>query len=203
MQIETATVDSAVFPIVLNFRELTDTISDDRFESFCRQNPDVEMEMTKEGELVIIPPTGGRTGNRNFSLIVVFGNWLEKDKKGVGFDSSTVFKLPNGAKRSPDLSWVKNERWEKLTDEEQEKFPPICPDFVIELRSKSDSLKNLQNKMNEYIENGASLGWLIDPWEKKVHVYRPNAEIEILENPKQVSGEPLLKGFALNVRKIW
>jgi len=203
MQIETATVDSAVFPIVLNFRELTDTISDDRFESFCRQNPDVEMEMTKEGELVIMPPTGGRTGNRNFSLIVVFGNWLEKDKKGVGFDSSTVFKLPNGAKRSPDLSWVKNERWEKLTDEEQEKFPPICPDFVIELRSKSDSLKNLQNKMNEYIENGASLGWLIDPWEKKVHVYRPNAEIEILENPKQVSGEPLLKGFALNVRKIW
>ena len=203
MQVETATVDSAVFPIVLNFRELTDTISDDRFESFCRQNPDVEMEMTKEGELVIIPPTGGRTGNRNFSLIVVFGNWLEKDKKGVGFDSSTVFKLPNGAKRSPDLSWVKNERWEKLTDEEQEKFPPICPDFVIELRSKSDSLKNLQNKMNEYIENGASLGWLIDPWEKKVHVYRPNAEIEILENPKQVSGEPLLKGFALNVRKIW
>ena len=203
MQIETATVDSAVFPIVLNFRELTDKISDDRFESFCRQNPDVEMEMTKEGELVIIPPTGGRTGNRNFSLIVVFGNWLEKDGNGVGFDSSTVFKLPNGAKRSPDLSWVKNERWEKLTDEEQEKFPPICPDFVIELRSKSDSLKNLQNKMNEYIENGASLGWLIDPWEKKVHVYRPNAEIEILENPKQVSGEPLLKGFALNVRKIW
>ena len=203
MQVETATVDSAVFPIVLNFRELTDTISDDRFESFCRQNPDVEMEMTKEGELVIIPPTGGRTGNRNFSLIVVFGNWLEKDGNGVGFDSSTVFKLPNGAKRSPDLSWVKNERWEKLTDEDQEKFPPICPDFVIELRSKSDSLKNLQNKMNEYIENGASLGWLIDPWEKKVHVYRPNAEIEILENPKQVSGEPLLKGFALNVRKIW
>jgi len=203
MQAETAFVDSAVFPIVLNFRDLTDKISDDKFESFCRQNPDVEMELTKEGELVIMPPTGGTTGNRNFSLIGHFFNWVEKDESGIGFDSSTVFKLPNGAKRSPDLSWIKNERWEKLTDREQEKFPPLCPDFVVELRSPSDSLINLQNKMAEYIENGALLGWLIDPPEKKVHIYRSDAEIEILENPKQVSGEPLLNGFSLNVRKLW
>ncbi len=202
MQVETPVADSAFFPIILDFRELTDKISDDKFESFCRQNPDAELEMTKEGELVIMPPTGGRTGNRNFSLIVVFGNWLEIGKKGIGFDSSTVFKLPNGAKRSPDLAWIKNERWENLTAEEQEKFPPICPDFVVGLRSKSDSLKNLQDKMKEHIENGAALGWLIDPLEKKVHVYRPDAEIEILDDPKQVSGEPLLKGFALNVRKL-
>ena len=203
MQVETALVDSSFLPIVLDFRDVLEKISDEEFESFCRHNPDVEIELTKEGELVIMPPTGGRTGIRNFSLIVVFGNWLEKDKTGVGFDSSTVFKLPNGAKRSPDLSWIKNERWEKLTDKEQEKFPPLCPDFVVELRSPSDSLKNLQNKLTEYIENGAALGWLIDPLEKKVHVYRSDAETEILDNPKQVSGEPLLKKFVLNVRKLW
>ncbi len=203
MQIETAVVDSAVFPIVLNFQAVLEKIGDDEFEDFCRRNPDVEMEMTKEGELVIMPPTGGTTGNRNFSLIVAFGNWAERNAKGLSFDSLTVFKLPNGAKRSPDLSWIVNERWEKLTAKEQEKFPPLCPDFVVELRSPSDSLKNLQNKIAEYIENGARLGWLIDPLEKKVHVYAPDAEIEILDDPKQVGGEPLLEGFTLNVRKLW
>lgn len=203
MQVETAAFDSSFLPIVLDFRDVLEKISDDEFENFCRHNPDVEFELTKEGELVIMPPTGGKTGNRNFSLIGYFFNWIEKDQSGVGFDSSTVFKLPNGAKRSPDLAWIKNERWENLTDEEQEKFPPICPDFVIELRSRSDSLKNLQNKMKEYVENGAALGWLIDPLEKKVHVYLPDTETEILDNPKQVSGEPLLKGFYLNVRKLW
>lgn len=203
MQIETAFIDSSFLPIVLDFRAVTEKISDDEFESFCRRNPDVEFEMTKEGELVIMPPTGGRTGNRNFSLIGYFFNWIEKDQSGVGFDSSTVFKLPNGAKRSPDLAWIKNERWEVLTGDEQEKFPPICPDFVVELRSPSDSLKNLQNKMREYIENGARLGWLIDPLEKRVHVYLPDANVEILDNPKKVSGEPLLEGFVLNVKKLW
>ncbi len=203
MQVETALVDSSFLPIVLDFRDVLKKINDDEFENFCRHNPDVEIELTKEGELIIMPPTGGRTGIRNFSLIGYFFNWLEKDKSGVGFDSSTVFKLPNGAKRSPDLAWITNERWEKLTNVEQEKFPPLCPDFVVELRSPSDSLVNLQNKMEEYIENGAVLGWLIDPLEKKVHVYRPDAEIKVLDNPKQVSGEPLLKGFALNVKKLW
>jgi len=203
MQVETALVDSSFLPIVLNFQDVLEKISDDEFESFCRHNPDVEIELTKEGELVIMPPTGGETGIRNFSLIFEFGKWLEKDKSGVAFDSSTVFVLPNGAKRSPDLSWTTNERWNALNADEKKKFPPLCPDFVVELRSPSDSLKNLQNKLVEYIENGAALGWLIDPLEKKVHVYRPNAEIEILENPKQVSGEPLLKKFVLNVRKLW
>ena len=126
-----------------------------------------------------------------------------KDGSGVAFDSSTVFKLPNGAKRSPDLSWIKNERWENLTKTEKKKFPPLCPDFVVELRSPSDALKNLQNKMLEYAENGASLGWLIDPLERKIYVYRPDAEVEILNNPKTISGEPLLEKFTLNLKKIW
>jgi len=203
MQVETALADNYFLPIVLDFRDVLKKINDDEFESFCRHNPDVEIELSKEGELIIMPPTGGRTGIRNFSLIGYFFNWVERDKSGVGFDSSTVFKLPNGAKRSPDLAWIKNEHWENLTDKEQEKFPPLCPDFVVELRSPSDSLSNLQNKMTEYLENGAALGWLIDPLERKVHVYRQNAETEILDNPSKVSGSPLLKGFVLNVKKLW
>jgi len=203
MQVETQLADSSFFPIVLDFRDVLEKISDDEFERFCRHNPDVEIELTTEGELIIMPPTGGKTGIRNFSLIGYFYNWVEKNQSGVGFDSSTVFKLPNGAKRSPDLAWIKNERWESLTAEEQEKFPPLCPDFVVELRSPSDSIKNLQAKMDEYIENGASLGWLIDPLERKIYVYRSDSEMEILENPDTVSGEPLLKNFSLKMKKIW
>jgi len=178
-------------------------MSDDDFENFCRHNPDLEIELTKEGELIIMPPTGGETGIRNFSLIFEFGKWLEKHHKGVAFDSSTVFVLPNGAKRSPDLAWATNEKWNSLNADEKKRFPPLCPDFVVELRSPSDSLVNLRNKMTEYMENGAALGWLIDPLEKKVYVYRQNAETEILDNPSKVSGEPLLKGFVLNARKLW
>lgn len=204
MQTETAYAAIDFLPIVLNFRDiLQQKMTDDEFENFCRHNPDLEIELIKEGEIVIMPPTGGETGNLNFSLIVRFGIWAEADESGICFDSSTVFKLPNGAKRSPNLSWIKNERWEKLTKEEKIKFPPLCPDFVVELRSPSDSLVNLQNKMQEYIENGASLGWLIDPAKKQIHVYRPNSEIEILNNPKSICGEPLLVNFILNLKKIW
>lgn len=203
MQAETVLIENDFLPIVLDFRDVLEKINDDEFENFCRHNPDMEIELTKEGELIIMPPTGGQTGIRNFSIIVEFGKWMEKEQSGVAFDSSTVFNLPNGAKRSPDLAWIKNERWEKLTGEEQERFPPICPDFVIELRSPSDSLNNLRAKMDEYIESGASLGWLIDPLERKVYVYRPNLEPEILENPESVSGEPLLNDFTLKMEKIW
>jgi len=203
MQAETSIIDSSFLPIVLDFRDVLKKINDDEFENFCRHNPDVEIELTKEGELIIMPPTGGKTGIRNFSLIGYFFNWVENDQSGVAFDSSTVFKLPNGAKRSPDLAWIKNKRWESLTDEDQEKFPPLCPDFVVELRSPSDSIKNLQAKMEEYIENGASLGWLIDPLERKIYVYHPNSEAEILENPDSLRGEPLLEHFSLKMKKIW
>ncbi|MDQ3801233.1 MAG: Uma2 family endonuclease [Acidobacteriota bacterium] len=203
MQTETALVGHYFLPIVLNFQDVLEKITDDEFENLCRRNPDLQIELTKEGELVIMPPTGGETGIRNFSLIGYFFNWVEKDQNGVGFDSSTLFILPNGARRSPDLAWVKKEKWDALSEEEKKKFPPFCPDFVVELRSPSDLPGNLRAKMEEYIENGAALGWLIDPLERKVYVYRPNAEIEILENPESVSGEPELKDFTLNMAKIW
>jgi Uma2 family endonuclease len=149
-------------------------MSDEEFFRFCQQNPDLQIEQNKEGEIITMPPTGGITGTKNFGLTVLFGNWLEKHENGVGFDSSTMFVLPNEAKRSSDLSWILTERWESLTAEEQEKFPPLCPDFVVELRSRIDSLKSLREKMEEYIENGAKLGWLIDPIKRKVHIYRSN-----------------------------
>lgn len=203
MQTETTSIGNDFLPIVLDFRDVLEKINDDEFESFCHHNPDLQIELTKEGELIIMPPTGGEIGIRNFSLIFEFGKWLEKNHNGVAFDSSTVFKLPNGARRSPDLAWAKNEKWNALSAEEKKKFPPICPDFVVELRSPSDSLLNLKNKMEEFIENGASLGWLIDPTTRTVFVYRPNVKTEVLENPESISGEPLLKNFALKMKKIW
>jgi Uma2 family endonuclease len=153
--------------------------------------------------LVIMPPTGGETGRMNFKLTQVFGNWVDTDGTGVGFDSSTGFTLPNGAKRSPDLAWVRRSRWEALTQQQREQFPPLCPDFVLELRSPSDALATVQAKMQEYLDNGAQLGWLIDPIEKKVYVYRPQAPVECLDNPQTVSGDPLLPAFVLELGRIW
>ncbi len=189
--------------LVLHFGPILKNLSDDEFFDFCLLNEDLRLELTSEGDLIIMPPTGGKTGHRNFNLIVKFGLWAERDGTGKGFDSSTIFSLPNGAKRSPDLAWVRNERWEALTEKEQEKFPPLCLDFVVELRSPSDSLRMLQNKMQEYIANGAQLGWLLDPFKKKAYIYRPQAPVEILDDPQMLSGEPLLKGFALDVRALW
>jgi Uma2 family endonuclease len=189
--------------LVLHFSPLMKKLGEDGFFEFCMLNKDLRIELTSAGDLIIMPPTGGKTGIRNFKLIVSFGVWAEKDRTGKGFDSSTVFSLPNGAKRSPDLSWVRNERWNQLTEKERERFPPLCPDFVVELRSKSDSLRTLQNKMQEYIENGAQLGWLIDPLKKKVYVYRPQVAVEVFDNPSDISGEPLLRGFTLDVNLLW
>ena len=190
-------------PVILHLGPILQKVSDQEFFEFCQLNPDWRIERTSEGELVVMPPTGGRTGRRNFTLVGAFGVWVEADGTGIGFDSSTGFTLPNGAKRSPDLAWVKRARWEALTAEEQEEFPPLCPDFVVELRSRSDTLGTLQEKMEEYIANGAQLGWLIDPREKKVYVYRPHTEVCCLDDPETVSGEPVLPGFALHVRKLW
>jgi Uma2 family endonuclease len=166
-------------------------------------NSDWRIECTSEGDLIIMPPTGGWTGRRNFTLTGLFSRWVEADGTGIGFDSSTGFTLPNGAKRSPDLAWVRRSRWEALTREEQEEFPPICPDFVAELRSRSDALATLQAKMQEYIANGAQLGWLFDPQEKKVYIYRPDADVLCLEDPATLSGEPVLPGFTLDVQLLW
>jgi Uma2 family endonuclease len=189
--------------MVVDFSPLATKVSDEEFAELCRLNPELQIERTSEGELVIVAPTGGKTGRRNAKLTMAFGLWAERDGTGQSFDSSTLFSLPNGARRSPDLSWIRNERWEALSPEQQEQFPPLCPDFVVELRSKSDSLKSLTDKMEEYIANGAQLGWLIDPFERKVHIYRPGLAAEILNDPETVSGEPLLKGFNLEVRLLW
>ncbi|MGH9943430.1 MAG: Uma2 family endonuclease [Pyrinomonadaceae bacterium] len=196
-------IQTGIDPLVLHFGPLIEKLSDDDFFDFFRLNEELRLELTGEGDLLIMPPTGGKTGRRNFKLTSRFGNWVEQDGTGQGFDSSTIFTLPNGAKRSPDLAWVHNERWGALTEEQQEKFPPLCPDFVAEIRSRTDRLKVLQEKMQEYVENGAQLGWLLDPLEWKVYVYRPQTEVEILDNPQTLSGDPVLSGLTLNVPEIW
>ncbi|MGH9840972.1 MAG: Uma2 family endonuclease [Blastocatellia bacterium] len=181
---------------------LTNKLTEDEFFDFCARNRDLRIEMTSEGEMIIMMPVGGEGGGRNFTLTGEFAAWVKADGSGKGFDSSTGFKLPNGAKRSPDLAWIRLERWEMVPMKQRKKFPPICPAFVVELRSETDRLAKLKEKMEEYIENGAELGWLIDPIEKKVYIYRPNEKIEILDNPRSISGEPLLKGLKLDLTGI-
>ncbi len=174
-----------------------------QFYEFCLANRDLRIERTATGDVVIMPPAFSDTGNRNFSIAIQLGNWAEQDGTGIGFDSSAGFTLPNGATRSPDVCWIKLERWNALTEEQKASFAPICPDFVIELRSSSDTLTSLQDKMQEYMANGALLGWLIDRKNRTVHVYRLNQEPEILDNPETVGGEPELPGFVLRMAKIW
>jgi len=190
------------FPLVLRLAPAID-MSDQQFFELCHLNRDLRIERTCQGDLVIMPPTGSETGRVNFRLTQLFGNWMDADGTGVGFDSSTGFTLPNGAKRSPDVAWVKRARWEALTRQQQQEFAPLCPDFVLELRSPSDALAYVQAKMREYLDNGAQLGWLIDLIEKKVYIYRPQAPVECLDNPQTVSGDPMLPRFVLDVRKVW
>lgn len=189
--------------IKLNFGSFLKPMKNDEFLQLSRDNQDVQIEMSKDGDLIIMPGTGGLTGKRNIRILRKLDEWTEKDATGVAFDSDTIFSLPNGAKKIPDASWVSNEKWNALSEEEQDKIVPFAPDFVIELRSRTDSLKDLQAKMQEYIENGVSLGWLIDPTEKQIFIYRQNAEVEVLENPNEISGEPLLQGFVLILKEIW
>ncbi len=174
-----------------------------QFELLCRDNPDLRMELTATGELIVMPPTGSKTGMRNSTLAVRIGEWSSRDSRGVSFDSSAGFTLPNGAIRSPDVSWVSRDRWESLGNEEQEGFAPLCPDFVVELRSPTDRLGDVKDKMAEYLENGARLGLLIDPFERRVYIYRPGKEVEILEEPERISGDPELPGLVLYVRDLW
>ncbi len=178
-------------------------MTDDQFFEFCQLNRDLWIEQTAKGDVIIMPPTGGETSRRNFKLATLFGIWEEQDASGVTFDSSGGFTLPNGAKRSPDVAWVKRSRLARLTPAEKKKFIPLCPDFVLELRSASDRVSDLRDKMQEYIDNGAQLGWLIDPEDKRVYVYRPDSEVECLEHPKTLSGEPVLPGFVLELQDIW
>lgn len=177
-------------------------LTDEQFFQLCQNNSDLRFERTALGELLIMSPTGGETGNRNIELSYQLQAWSRQNNLGKAFDSSTGFKLRNGANRSPDASWILRERWDALTAEQQEKFVPLCPDFVVELRSPSDSLQELQDKMQEYMDNVAKLGWLIDRKNKRVEIYRLGQDVEILENPATLSGEDVLPGFVLDLTAI-
>ncbi len=182
---------------VLNLN--TVNLTDEQFYRLCLANPDRQLERTAKGELIIMPPVGGRSGNREAGLIARVWAWNEITQLGDVFSSSTIFRLPNGGQRSPDVAWVKKDRWEALASEDQEKFPPLCPDFVIELRSRTDFLPVLQEKMNEYLSSGLQLGWLIDPQQQRVEIYRPNQSIEVASFPTRLSGEPVLPNFSLDL----
>ncbi|MBD1212619.1 MAG: Uma2 family endonuclease [Dolichospermum circinale Clear-D4] len=194
--------DRTMNALTVNFKSVIE-MTDEQFFELCQNNRDLRFERNANGELIIMPPTGGETGNKNARITQQVMNWTDVDGTGIAFDSSTCFKLPNGADRSPDASWIKLERWDALTNEEKQKFPPICPDFVIELLSPSDSLKTTQEKMKEYIDNGVGLGLLINRKSRQVEIYRPGKEVEVLDSPATVSGEDVLKGFVLNLVMIW
>ena len=179
------------------------SLSDEQYFQLCQANRDLKFERTAKGELIIMPPTGGETGNRNGRISQQLFNWADLDRTGIAFDSSTGFKLPNGAFRSPDAAWIKLERWHTLSPAQKEKFIPLCPDFVIELLSPSDRTSVIREKMLEYLDSGIQLGWLINRKSQQVEIYRPNVEVEIIAAPKTLSGEAILPGFVLNLEPIW
>ena len=187
--------------LIVNLRSLR--VTHRQFLGLCKDNPELRLELTAQGELIAMSPTGSKTGLRNTVIIRQLAEWAERDGNGVTFDSSAGFSLPNGAQRSPDASWLRKARWQALSPEEQESFAPLCPDFVVELRSPSDAVEVLQSKMSEYLDNGAELGWLLDPQTKRVYVFRPGKEVECLESPAKVEGDNLMEGFILDVEKVW
>jgi Uma2 family endonuclease len=178
-------------------------LSDDQLLEICRLNRDLRIERTSQGDLVMMAPAGGGSGERNAEIVYQLRKWAKEDGTGVAFDSSAGFILPNRAMRAPDAAWVRRSRLTGLTRQEKEKFLPLCPDFVVELRSVSDRLEDQREKVREYIENGASLGWLIDPIAKKVHVYRPGQAPEILREPRFIAADSVLPGFQLQLGEIW
>jgi Uma2 family endonuclease len=189
-------------PLVLRLRPVLD-LTDDQLADLASLNGDLRLEWTAEGALEIMLPAFSRTGNRNIKLATRVTIWAEQDSTGVAFDSSTGFRLPNSAVRSPDVSWIQRARLAALSAEQREKYIPLCPDFVLELRSSSDRLTTLDAKMREYLANGVRLGWLIDPETRTVRVYRPDAPVETLTNPADLVGDPVLPGFTLDLRPIW
>ncbi len=183
--------------------ELKIDLTDEQFWQLCHNNDHLRFETTAKGELIIMSPTGSITSDRNSDLNFQLRAWNRQNNLGKVFDSNGGFVLPNGAKLAPDSSWVKMDRWDALTPEEQNRFAPLCPDFVVELMSPSDTLQKTREKMEEYMENGAQLGWLINRTKRQVEIYRPNREVEILDNPQTVSGENILPGFILDLTTIW
>lgn len=182
--------------------ELTLELTDEQFFQLCIDNRDLRFERTASGELIIMPPTGSETGRRNSDLNFQLKAWSRQNNLGVVFDSSTGFKLPDGSDISPDAAWVRRDRWDALTPEQKEKFAPICPDFVVELRSTTDSIEKLRAKMKVYVKNGARLGWLLDRKNRKVEISRQGREVEILDQPATLSGEDVLPGFVLDLTDI-
>jgi Uma2 family endonuclease len=198
------TPDSKLLPLAIP-STIALQVTPEQFAALALANRDLRLERTAKGELIVNPPTGWETGNRNVKISYFLVRWIEEEGgTGLPFDSSTGFILPNGATRSLDTSWVSQERWDALSPEQKaETFAPICPDFVVELRSASDNLQPLREKMQEYLKNGAQLGWLIDLGRKQVEVYRFGREAEILDNPVELSGEGVLPGFVLNLQRVW
>jgi Uma2 family endonuclease len=188
--------------LTVDFKSVIE-LTDAQFYELCSSNPDIRFERNATGELIIMPPVGGESGNRNGRVNQQLFNWSDMDNTGIAFDSSTGFKLPNGAERSPDASWVQLSRWNALTSEQQTRFLPLAPDFLIELLSPSDSLKVTQKKMEEYQSNGVRLGWLINRKLRQVEIYRVGKEVEVLDNPSSLLGEDVLPGFILNLDAIW
>lgn len=184
---------------VLNLEPLTRSLTREQFIVLCQSNPDLQLERSPQGELVIMSPVGGESGNREATLITKVGIWNEQTQLGLVFSSSTIFSLPNGGDRSPDVAWVVRPSWEALSPEARAAFPPICPDFVIELRSRSDRLPPLQAKMQEYLTSGLRLGWLINPQDQQVEIYRPDQDTEVLSCSVTLSGEAILPGFELSL----
>jgi Uma2 family endonuclease len=190
-----------MIPITLNLEPVV-KLTHQEFYQLCVANPDAKLELTSSGELVVMSPTGGVSGNRNNKLTQRVGNWTDEDGTGIAFDSSTMFKLPNGAFRSPDAAWISLARWNQLSLDEQESFPPICPDFVVELRSKTHTLKSIQDKIQEYLDNGTRLVFLLNPQGKQVEIYRQGQVKEVVNAPGDVSGEEVLMGFVLRLDGI-
>jgi Uma2 family endonuclease len=190
-------VDS--FPVDLSTLKLTD----EQFYQLCVTNPEQPLELTAQGVLIVMSPVGGESGKREFRLSGQLFTWNESSELGEAFSSSTIFKLPLGSKRSPDVAWIERSRWDAITSEEREKFPPLAPDFVIELRSRTDNLSDLQEKMAEYQANGVRLGWLINPQQQQVEIYRLGQAVEVIQSPLTLNGESVLPGFTLDLRKIW
>ena len=188
--------------LVLRLQPAID-LTREQFFHFCQLNSEVRIELTADGEIAIMPPTGGETGARNMRVGAQVARWADEDGSGVVFDSSTGFELPNGAVRSPDVAWVANARLARLSTEEKRRFLPLCPDFVIELCSPTDSVAEVQQKMEEYRANGARLGWLLDPDRRRVAVYYADGRVEWLERPISIAGDPVLPGFILSLAAIW
>ena len=187
----------------INISAFTEKISDRDLEKLCRDNPDNRFEITKEGKLIVMSPTGSESGKLNMSLAAQVSNWNNQNKLGVVFDSSTGFKLSNDAVRSPDVSWVEKAKWDSLSKQQQKRFAPVDPDFVIELMSPTDDITELQAKMAEYISCGAKLGWLINPDEKQVEIYRNGRDKQVLDNPQTLSGEDILPNLTVDLAEIF